>query len=350
MAALVWLWATIASNWQPLLIDFVLTAILAWPLCNFLFFGWQRKLDEIDNSLTDEAKKTYFKVYLGQDLTGGAVNKKFSEYYQIWFGKRLFVVPVILVLIIAIIEDFVLAQELDQLLAPNPKMQTVSAAIAGAYTFVAWDLFARVQRRNLSATDIMRGALRLAMAVPIGFAFSALSDAFAVFLAFAVGVFPLETLSTILRRLVNDKLKLEIGANTAPDQVATLSGVDRSISDRLEDADITTISQLAWCDPIQLTMRTNLGFDYVVDVISQALAWVYFGNKLASLRPFGLRGAFELFVLSQDIQSSDKAEKAKAIKVVSVAAKALEISDDAFLYALEQIAGDPSTKFLYDAS
>ncbi|HZQ11393.1 MAG TPA: hypothetical protein VFB31_01130 [Pseudolabrys sp.] len=340
----------VAAHWAPIVIDFILTAILVRPLCNFLLYGWARKFEEIDNSLTDEAKQTYFKVYLGQELAADKVDGAFSELYQRWFGRRRFITPVVLVFAVATIENFVLAQTLIQLVSPNPKLDTASAAIAGAYTFVAWDFFGRVQRRNLTAADIMRGALRLAIAVPLGFAFSALSEAFAVFLAFAIGVFPLETISTMLRRLVNDKLKLEIGANTAPDQVATLSGVDRSIADRIEEADITTIPQLAWCDPIQLTMRTNLNFDYVVDITSQALAWVYFGDKLPTLRPYGLRGAFELFVLADDLKSADADAKGKAKAVLPVAAQAIGISVEGFSYAIEQIAGDPATEFLYDAS
>jgi len=139
-----------------------------------------------------------------------------------------------LVFIIAAIENFYLARELIRLVTENAKLAenviltTSAAAIAGAYTFVASDFFGRVQRRSLSTTDILRGALRLAIAVPIGFAFATLlSEGMGPFLAFGVGVFPLETISTILRRLVNDRLKLEIGANTAPDQIGTLAGIDR---------------------------------------------------------------------------------------------------------------------------
>lgn len=340
----------ISANWQALVIDLVLTGLLVQPLCHFLVYGWVRKFEEVDNSLVPQAKQTYLKVFWNHDWKLDQVDSAFSGLYLRWYGRRRFIIPAIFVFAVAIIENFVLAQELIQLTASNPTFHTAAAAIAGAYTFVAWDFFGRVQRRNLAAADILRGALRLAIAVPLGFAFGALSEGLASFLAFAIGVFPLETISTILRRLVNDKLKLEIGANTAPDQVATLSGIDRSIADRIENADITTIPQLAWCDPIQLTMRTNLAFDYVVDIVSQALAWVYFGEKLATLRPYGLRGAFELYVLTQDLKSTDATEKAKAEAVLPVAAQAIGLSVEGFSYAIEQIAGDPATKFLYDAS
>jgi hypothetical protein len=219
------------------------------------------------------------------------------------------------------------------------------------YTFVAWDFFGRVQQRNLATADILRNALRMAVAVPVGYAFaSLLAKDLAPFIAFAVGAFPLNTIGTILRRLANDKLGLGLGVDVAPDQISALSGVDRSIADRIGDADITTIPQLAWCDPIQLSMRSNLAFDYVVDICSQALAWVYLTDRLRELRPLGLRGAFEMRVLLDDLASQDVVVKAKAEAVLPVAANEAKIPIEGFVYALEQIGEDPATQFLYEAS
>ncbi len=347
------------ENTLPLTIDFVLTVLLVQPLCNFLLYGWKRKQEEVDNSLTSAAKRTYLEVFWNRTFAGGKtpeetvkdVDKEFAYLYRRWYGRKRFIVPISILFAIAGFENFYLSSELIQLLTGNGELSSAVAAIAGAYTFVTWDFFGRVQRRNLVTADILRGALRMAMAVPLGFAFAALiTKGLAPFVAFAVGVFPLDTIKTILRRLVNDRLKLGLGADTAPDQIATLSGVDRSIADRIEDADITTIPQLAWCDPIQLSMRSSLAFDYVVDIVSQALAWVYLADKLPVLRTFGLRGAYEMKVLCDDLASNDRIVRGKAEAVLPVAAEAANIPLPGFVYALEQIAGDPATHFLYDAS
>ncbi len=349
-------------NALPLTIDLVLTVLLIQPLCNFLLYGWKRKQEEVNNSLSPGAKRTYLEVFWNQTFAEGRtpeekdaiakeIDKEFSHLYKRWYGRKRFITPISILFLIAAFENFYLSSELIQLLTNNGELSSAAAAIAGAYTFVTWDFFGRVQRRNLVTADILRGALRMAIAVPVGFAFTALiAKGLGPFIAFAVGVFPLDTIKTILRRLANDKLKLELGADTAPDQVATLSGVDRSIADRIEDADITTIPQLAWCDPIQLSMRSSLAFDYVVDIVSQALAWVYLTDKLPVLRTFGLRGAFEMKVLSDDLASNDQDVKAKAEAVLPVAAAAANIPLPGLMYALEQIAEDPATHFLYDAS
>ncbi len=342
----------------PLLIDILLTALLIQPLCNFLAYGWKRKQEEVNNSLSIEAKRTYLLVFWNRELaqpkdeaTKVAINKEFDDLYQRWYGRKRFVSPILILLIIGVLANFYLARELIDLTVNGKELDAATAAIAGAYTFVAWDLFSRVQQRNLATADILRNALRMAVAVPVGFAFaSLLQKGLAPFIAFAVGVFPLNTIETILRRLANDKLGIGLGADTAPDQVSTLSGVDRSIADRIGDADITTIPQLAWCDPIQLSMRSNLAFDYVVDIVSQALAWVYLTDKLPALRAFGLRGAYEIRALANDLANQNDNVNAKAQAVLPVAANAAAVPLEGFIYALEQIAEDPATRFLFDAS
>jgi len=353
-----YLWA----NALPLTIDLVLTVLLIQPLCDFLMYGWKRKQEEVDNSLTSAAKRTYLEVFWNQTFADGQtpvqkaaiakeVDNEFACLYQRRYGRKRFIIPISILFVIAGFENFYLSSELIQLLTANGELSSAVAAIAGAYTFVTWDFFGRMQRRNVVTADILRGALRMAIAVPVGFAFAALiAKGLAPFVAFAVGVFPLDTIKTILRRLVNDKLQLGLGADTAPDQVVTLSGVDRSIADRIEDADITTIPQLAWCDTIQLSMRSSLAFDFIVDIVSQALAWVYLTDKLPALRMFGLRGAFEMKVLSDDLASRDPIIRAKAKALLPAAAKAANIPLPGFMYALDQIAGDSATHFLYDAS
>jgi hypothetical protein len=345
-------WQFGADHLLTLGIDAILTGLLFQPLFYFLSDGWVRKSEEIETSLVPEAKQTYLKVFWNREVPPADVQREFSALYTRWYGRSRYWVPLALVFIIAVLENYYLGRELIRLVSDqNVKLTTSAAAIAGAYTFVAWDFFGRVQRRSLSTTDILRGALRLAVAIPVGFAFATLlSEGLGPFLAFGVGVFPLQTIGTILRRLVNDKLKLELGANTAPDQIGTLAGIDRSIGDRIEDADITTIPQLAWCDPIQLTMRSSLAFDYVVDIVSQALAWVYLGEKLTILRTYGLRGAYEIRVLINDLSSPEPSTKAKAEAVLPVAAAAVNMPVEGFVYALALIAEDKATQFLFDAA
>jgi hypothetical protein len=250
----------VQENRTAFLIDFLLTLLIAHPLYTYFRYAWAQKAEEINSSLAVSAKQAYLRVFQKIEVAEEQAGPCFDIYYRQWYGRKRLVCPILLVLLVAGSENFVLGQALLKLDLFSTGISVLPASIAGAYTFVTWNFFASVQRRNLSIADIMRGALRLAIAVPLGFALAGLSQGAGPFLAFAVGVFPLDTISTILRQLANKKLMLELGAASSPSQVSQLSGVDAATADRISDADITTIAQLAWCDPIDLTMRSHLRF------------------------------------------------------------------------------------------
>ena len=337
-------------------VDLLLTSLLLYPLLNFLRYGWVRKEEEIRSSLTKEAQVSYFRIFQQRPVEAADAANEFNKLYVRLYGRRRFVPAILFVLIIALVLNFALGKELLDLTFREPagggKISTVVAAIAGAYMFVAWDFFGRLQRRCLTTADVLRGALRLAIAVPMGMAFSTLlAEGMAPFTAFGIGVFPLETVTTMLRRLVNDKLGLQMGSDGAPDQVTKLSGVDRSIADRIQDADITTITQLAWTDPIQLMMRSSLSFDYVMDLQSQALAWTYFDTEtLTKLRLIGLRGAYEIRSLMDRLNSGSDDEKTAATGVVAGAAAATGINVINLKDTFSLISVDGSTTFIYETA
>jgi hypothetical protein len=156
----------------------------------------------------------------------------------------------------------------------------------------------------------------------------------------------LQTVATILQRLANKRLGVEMGASASKDQVKELSCVDRVIADRLQDADITTVCQLAYCDPVQICMRTSLSFAFVSDIAAQALAWIYIGNKLADLRPLGLRGAVEIRCLCADFKKGSPGEKIIAEATLKKAASIMSLSFEEFQNVATEIAEDPYTVFL----
>src|SRR5207253_415653 len=67
-----------------------------------------------------------------------------------------------------------------------------TAAVAGAYFWVVLDLIQRAHSRELSPYDINRSTLRLVVAIPIGYAFTATFGDGAAWLAFLLGAFPIQ--------------------------------------------------------------------------------------------------------------------------------------------------------------
>jgi hypothetical protein len=350
------IWAWIAAHLWAAGLDVLLTAILLYPLVDYLRYGWVRKKEEIEGCMSGAAKLAYFDVWLenkNNAVTLANADAEFEKFYLQRYGRMRFFWPILFVLLIAVIGNGILGQALFDLkdATDTKALHLPAAAIAGAYTFVAWDFFARVQRRALGTCDVLRGALRLAMAVPLGFVLGGIADGGgAVLLAFGIGVFPFDDVKIILRRLVYDRLKVPQDDGKATDPVTNLSGIDTDTADRIADADVATIPQLAWTDPIQMVMRTNLSFDFVVDIVSQALAWVYFGDNLHKLRRFGLRGAYEIRTLKEDLGSTTAAVQARAKSVMFDAAKEIGLAETGMLNAIEEIAGDTATGFLCKVS
>ena len=60
----------------------------------------------------------------------------------------------------------------------------------------------------------MGGAIRMLIAIPLGYSFAALlKDDLGPFIAFAAGAFPLQNVETLLQRLANKQLGVEMGAS-----------------------------------------------------------------------------------------------------------------------------------------
>ncbi len=237
-----------------------------------------------------------------------------------------------------------------------------AAGIGGAYMWIVADFIFRARRLDFAPADVLNATLRLAMAAALSYALAAMvKDDVGLPLAFAAGAFPLETVRAALRKFATDKLDLGVGIDDQwSDQIIALDSVDHPTADRLLGADVSTIAQLAYIDPVQLSMRTGLNFDFIVDLVSQALAWVYLDDRLDDLRSAGLRGAMEIRYFFEALAGKcGEAQKNLSLALLDVApALPHDVTKEGqptayrkmtraqFLNACDQIANDPNTVFL----
>ncbi len=237
------------------------------------------------------------------------------------------------------------------------------AAIAGAYAWVGASLFDGATRYNLPPQVVLGASLRLVIAVPLGYSIQSIAaPVIAPFLAFALGAFPLAEVQILLKRIATNKLGLETSADHQKDEVSVLDGIDQPTADRLEDGDVLTVAQLAYSDPVQLSMRTNLSFNSIIDAQSQALAWIYVGDNLPQLAKIGFRGAVEIAPFYEDL-SAETDTNGPANKLLQIAsdrtgvppdkcppqtppATRTPIPADGLRHAFREITGNPYTRFL----
>jgi hypothetical protein len=125
-----------------------------------------------------------------------------------------------------------------------------------------------------------------------------------------------------------------------------LQSIGKTNAERFNDEGISTIVQMAYVDPIDLTIRTNFDFNYVIDCVSQALLWIYFEDKTHTLVNYSLRGAQEACSLVKALKSAQQAERDEATTTLSAIAAALNMAPACVQTTLEQIGEDPYTEFI----
>jgi hypothetical protein len=235
------------------------------------------------------------------------------------------------------------------------------AGFAGGYMWALLFLARRMQERQLTPYDLYTGCVRLIVAVPVALSFAALFQgalqAHALpAVAFMLGAFPTTTLLTFMRRTAASKLNLGESFDNPARSLVQLQGIERDEAEIFSAEGVCTILQLAYSDPVDLTIRTGFSFSYVVDCCSQALAWLCLPEAIAKLRRFGIRGAQEILTFVMEYPPDTNGNKVKmtrdqrlALKTLEAAATDLGMDKDALLRVFYEIAYDPYTLFLYSA-
>lgn len=335
--------------------------VLLMPVLRYIVVGWSAKRADIMDGMSKSAMFKYFVMFNKVDVPANddEAEKRMQQMYSRWYGRRLYAMPIALLLLVGVlgihvaVASILCPEQLDRFNCAQFRMDfTGIAAIAGAYMWVLNDFIWRARRQDFAPSDIAWGVLRLTIAIPMGYAFAAIASKDAgPFVAFAIGAFPLDALTTVLQRTALDKVGYKERETEISDGVTKLQGVNNDIVDRLAKEDITTITQVAYCDPIRLTMRSSLTFNLVTDLMNQALAWEYLDGGMDKIRPFGLRGAVEIAHFVSDLKSGDDSAAGRqardAMKAVVAVLESSQAQTDATLRnAFDEIVGDPFTDYL----
>jgi hypothetical protein len=168
-------------------------------------------------------------------------------------------------------------------------------------------------------------------------------------LAFFLGAFPMQTLLSFFRKISIKRLGIEDAIEKAGSEILKLQGIDRIKAECLATEGVTTICQLAYADPIRLTIRTNLGYSFLVDCISQAQLRIYTGDYHEKWQRLGLRGGFEVINLSSGLESEDVTQKDDANMLIAELAESLGVSRSAVREIIWEVCNDPYMEFVYSS-
>jgi hypothetical protein len=347
-------------QYQALLIwimPVLLFLLLLLPVFAYLLGGWKERRSEILTGMGDEAITRYFKTFHPRFPMKDAANGQdiFRQYYSRQFGRLAFLVPILLLAAIAASLLFWSAlSALDWIsnrpLGPGHLPALAIAAIMGGYMYATYDMISRWSSSDLSPTDLLWQSFRLVIAVPMAYAISsAFTPAIALTVAFLLGAFPTTEIMKIARRLVAKKLDAGELPESSKSELQQLQGIDLRNAERLACEGITTVLQLAYADPVKLAIRTNLSFSVVVDLISQALLWIYVTEDLPQLARMGLRGAYEIRDCFLNLTRGGEEKQALARSFLEIASKQVKYDPAGMKNIWSQVALDPYTIFLWES-
>jgi hypothetical protein len=362
-----------------MLVAIVVLPILAMvvPLAIYIWAVWEARKREVSCCMITPVLRRYFETFYPTDLgpkgtkwTPEALAHMFNHHYDRCFGRSKFILPASLLTVMAAVFWVFTAQSLKPWLsaffgagnAPESPSFVLAglAGFAGGYMWVLLFLARRMQQRQLTPFDLYAGGIRLVVAVPVALSFAALFQGVLQAqvlpaIAFMLGAFPTTALVTFMRRTASSKLNLQDSFDDPATNLTQLQGIERDHGEILSTEGVCTILQLAYSDPVDLTIRTGFSFSYVVDCCSQALAWLYLPEEIPKLRRFGLRGAMEICTFVYELTRATRQDKATmdqeeewATKTLDVVAADLGMDKDALRRTFDEIAYDPYTQFLYD--
>ena len=356
----------------------ILFLLIVAPIIMYLLFGWKDRKEEIFSLFSDKAIYLYFKTFYPireirqipdapneahkEAFRREAYRDEFRRLYLRRYGKRTYIFP-IFVLISIVLGAFVFILKNNTLLslasdsssteaASRYPFLTVLGAFSGAYFFVVYDLIKRERTAHLSPFHLCQGALRIIIAIPLGFVFAAFLEArLAPVIGFLMGAFPIKELWRMMRYLARRSLKMGEEEKEKTPGLIELQGIDMSLAERFEIEGIVSIEQLAYSDPIDITLRTGLTFMFVIDIISQALGWVYLEKDIIIARRYSLRGALEIKGLFEETDYIGKdatklRDKDVAWTTLNKLAEKLTYSPDVLERNLRSVVDDPRYKYL----
>jgi hypothetical protein len=334
-----------------------LTCLVAWlvlllPALFYLRVTWtMRRRGLLDRFLKKDAIRLYYEQFYPCRRLEANLEKQFEREFDGTYGRRHYILPFLLLAIISGIGLWVTARSVQAWVGWSPDAQPlppiVISAFLGAYAWVLYDQFTRFRTGDFTPYDLYSGIYRFLIAVPLGVSLATLAkNEIGVATAFLLAAFPTTALFKFSRRLVSKNLNLGEKEEEGRLELEKLQSMSRSNAERYLDEGIGTIAELAWSNPIDLTVRTNRDLNIVIDSISQALLWIYF-EDVQKLYPLSLRGAQEVCTLFQELDSDDPTIKQAAEHTLKIAAARMNLDEKACRYTLATVKEDPYAEFLF---
>jgi hypothetical protein len=178
-------------------------------------------------------------------------------------------------------------------------------ALIGSYLWNCYDLIRRTSNFNLPPDAFAKMWLKLWVAAAVaGIISGGVVAALQPALGFAIGLISIPVLFEVVADKASKLLNIKTTEGDTSTKISALQGATPEVIDALIDIDIQCTVQLAYCDPLNVMMSTNLAWVFIIDLIDQALLFNYIGPDISKVRGGGYRGCIEVATIGANLTGS----------------------------------------------
>lgn len=283
-----------------LLIGTTLLTGFTYPMiCVVYFKTLTRRKNEIIELLKDKTIDQHLKLF---------GTRSPQDLFNLYHNWKDYILPVALNMIVVMFASVALIVKTSGLQPPPPFSivdnlpYVVLVGFFGAYIFSHYDMIRRISSMDLTPTLMYKLWLKLLVGAILGYLVTSIITPHELKLitAFGLGIIPFDELSALIGRVASKSLNLSV-ENVVADQpnLHKLQGLTVDVIDRLQEEGIVTTQHLAFANPILLLLKTNIEWTAILDMINQAVLYIFIGDKIEQLRTIGIRSATDIIKITR---------------------------------------------------
>lgn len=221
-------------------------------------------------------------------------------------------------------------------------------SVIGSYLWNCYDLIRKTTNFDLSPDAFTRMWLKLWIAAAVASILSAgVTPALQPTLGFAIGLISIPILFEIVSDRANKVLNVKSSEGDSSTPVKVLQGTSSSVIDALTDLGIESTVQLAYCDPMNVMMSTNLPWVVIIDLVDQSLLFNYIGPDVAKIRGGGYRGAIEVATIGAHLNGAPE-QRVVGLRSLSNLAVLLGWTESKAIDLIQTLYTDSQVNLIWD--
>lgn len=221
-------------------------------------------------------------------------------------------------------------------------------SLIGSYLWNCYELIRRTSNFDLTPDAFTKMWLKMWIAAAVASIVSfGITAALQPAVGFAIGLVSIPVLFEIISDRASKVLNIKSTEGDGNTPIKVLQGASSDVIDTLNDCDIENTVQLAYCDPMNVMMSTNLPWLAIIDLIDQALLFNYIGPDITKIRGGGYRGSIEVATIGAHLNGPPE-ERIIGLRSLSDFATLLGWSESKAIDLVQTLYADSQVNLIWD--